>query len=51
VPTEIYARISPPPVDLLCGDGSEIRKRFVVVNRTNVISPTVREIGTALSQE
>jgi hypothetical protein len=50
-PPEIYAGIVSPPVDLLSGNRAEIGERLVVVNRANVISPTVGEIGAALSQE
>jgi len=51
LPPEIYARIGAALSDLLVSDRAEIGNRFVIVDRTDVIAPTISEVGATLDQE
>src|ERR1041384_469216 len=50
-PAKVYAGISATLSDLLARNRAEIRKRFVIMDRPDVITPTVGEVGATLGQE
>src|SRR5687767_4448515 len=51
VPTKIDCGKLAPPLDLFRSDSAEIGEGFVVVNRADVITPTIRKLRLFLDQE
>src|SRR6185369_4478456 len=51
LPAEIDTGISAALSDLFFSDRAEIGERVVVVNRADVITPTISKVGTTLHQE
>jgi hypothetical protein len=51
VPSEIYRGKLSAARDLFRRDRAEVRDRFVVMNRADVIAPAIGEVRTALCPE